>query len=249
MSEKRLDRLSELIKQQGSMSVQELMDYFQVSDMTIRRDLQKLEQTGKFQRFHGGIRFVDETHLDKREACQQEEKMRIARYCLTQLQPRDTIILDSGTTTIQIATAIAESDIRDITVITNSLAAAHRLRNAEHISLIVSGGELRHSSQSFVGSTCRSFFENIYVNKAFIATGGITEKGFSTANFAEAEIKLCMAKASARTYFVADSTKFGQRSLNFFAPLEAADVLVTDDGVPEEWDALCAQHQIELVKV
>ncbi|WP_372633112.1 DeoR/GlpR family DNA-binding transcription regulator [Cohnella sp.] len=249
MSDKRLGKLAELIKQRGNLSVQELMDYFNVSDMTIRRDLQKLENSGKFQRFHGGIRFLDETPLDKREHCQLDEKKRIAHYCLSLIQPRDTIILDSGTTTSQIAAALADSDIRDVTVITNSLTAAHLLRNQEHVSLVISGGELRHISQSFVGSTARTFFENVYVNKAFIATGGITEKGFSTSTFAEAEIKQCMANSSSSTYIVTDSSKFGSRSLNFFAPLEAANAIVTDTGVPDEWVALCKQHQIEVCSV
>lgn len=249
MADKRLEKASELIKQKGSLSVQELMDYFQVSDMTVRRDLQKLEQTGKFQRFHGGIRYIDEPPLDQREAHQFTEKQRIAQYCLTLIQPRDTIILDSGTTIYQLASALADSQIRDITVITNSLTAAYRLRHVEGITLIMCGGELRRSSQSFVGSTARDFFENIYVNKAFIATGGITEKGFSTANFAEAEIKLCMAKASESTFIVADSSKFGHRSLNLFAPLTSADRIITDTNAPDEWQDILTKHGVELVKV
>jgi Transcriptional regulators of sugar metabolism len=246
---KRLEKASELIKQRGTVSVQELMDYFQVSDMTIRRDLQKLEASGKFERYHGGIRILDETPLDKRETVQLDEKKRIAQYCLNLLQPKDTIILDSGTTTYQIAIAIAEAQIRDITVITNSLTAAYRLREQEMVSVVMCGGELRHSSQSFVGSIARDFFENIYVNKAFIATGGITEKGFSTTSFAEAEIKQIMGKSSAETYVVADSTKFGNRSLNFFAPLSQANQVITDSGVSDEWSDLLRQHGTELVTV
>ncbi len=249
LTEKRLEKASEFIQQRGTVSVQELMDYFHVSDMTIRRDLQKLEASGKFQRFHGGIRFLDETPLDKRETVQLNEKKQIAQYCLNLLQPKDTIILDSGTTTYQIAIAIAEAQIPEITVITNSLAAAYRLRERENITLFMCGGELRHISQSFVGSVARGFFENIYVNKAFIATGGITEKGFTTSVFAEAEIKQIMGKASAETYIVADSNKFGKRSLNFFAPLSQAKQIITDSGVSDEWYDILRQHGTELVKV
>lgn len=248
-TEKRLIKEADLIKQRGSVSVQELMDYFQVSDMTIRRDLQKLEASGKFQRFHGGIRILDETPLEQRDGVQLEEKKRIAQYCLKLLRPKDTIILDSGTTTYQIALAIAEAKIPNITVITNSLRAAYCLREMENITLVMSGGELRHSSQSFVGSVSRDFFENIFVNKAFIATGGITEKGFSTTSFAEAEIKQMMGKASAETYIVADSSKFGERSLNFFAPLHHANQIITDSGVSDEWCYMMKQHGIDIVKV
>lgn len=249
LTEKRLEKASELIRTRGSLSVQELMEYFQVSDMTIRRDLQKLEASGKFQRFHGGIRILDETPLDERETVQLIEKQKIAQYCLNMLQPKDTIILDSGTTTYQIAIAIAESQIPNITVITNSLNAAYRLREQENVTLVMCGGELRHSSQSFVGSKARDFFENIYVNKAFIATGGITEKGFSTTSFAEAEIKQIMAEVSAETYIVADSTKFGNRSLNFFAPLSEANRIITDSGVDNEWFDILKQNGTELIRV
>jgi DeoR/GlpR family transcriptional regulator of sugar metabolism len=249
LSEKRLEKVSELVKQKGSLTVQELMEYFQVSDMTIRRDLQKLEQNGKFQRFHGGIRYLEEPPLNQREAYKITEKLRLAKYCLTLIQPGDTIILDSGTTVYQVAAALAESNIRDITVITNSLANAYRLRHIEGITLIMCGGELRQSSQSFIGSKARDFFENIYVNKAFIGTGGITEKGFSTANFAEAEIKQCMINVSENTFVVADSTKFGHRSLNLFAPLQSADRIITDTDVSEEWEEFVKKNNVELVKV
>lgn len=249
MSERRLKQASELIKSKRSLSVQDLMDHFKVSDMTIRRDLLKLEQTGEFRRFHGGVRHVTEAPLDVREGHHGSEKRRIAEYCLSLIQPLDTIILDSSTTTNQIAAALADSEIRDITVITNSLSAAHLLRNMEHITIMMCGGEMRKTSQSFIGSTARSFFENIYVNKAFISTGGITLKGFTTSNYAEAEIKHCMAEASEMTYILADSSKFDQRSLHLFAPLESADMIVTDTNITEEWAQTIEKCGIELVKV
>lgn len=248
-SEHRLQLASEMIKQKGSLSVQELMDYFQVSDMTVRRDLQKLEKTGEFRRFHGGIRYLDEPPIPMRETYRGAEKQRIADYCLSLIQPNDTIILDSGTTTYQIAVSLAKSDIQNVTVVTNSLNAAHELSHVEHIHLMMCGGELRKNSQSFVGKSSRDFFSHIYVNKAFIATGGITLKGYTTASFAEAEIKNSMTQACEKTYIVADSSKFGHHSLHLFAPLESADAIVSDCNVDQEWSQLIEKSGIELIKV
>jgi DeoR family fructose operon transcriptional repressor len=249
MSERRLKLASELIKKKKSLSVQDLMEHFEVSDMTIRRDLLKLEKTGEFRRFHGGVRYLNETPLDMRESHHGLEKRRIADYCLTLIQPFDTIILDSSTTTYQIAAAMADSQIRDITVITNSLNAAYQLRNMEHITLMMCGGEMRKTSKSFIGSISREFFKNINVNKAFISTGGITLKGFTTHNYAEAEIKHCMTQASEMTYILADSSKFDQRSLHLFAPLESANRIVTDNNLSDEWVQKIEKCGIELIKV
>lgn len=248
-STNRLKEASELIKQKGFVSVQELMDYFKVSDMTIRRDLQKLEESKEFQRFHGGIRYLDELPIDKRMKKHALEKKSIATYCLSLINSGDTIILDSGTTTYQIAGLLAKSDIKNITVLTNSLNIAFRLRNADGVALLLSGGELRRSSQSFVGNLTRNFFENMFVDKAFISTGGIVNKGFSTTSMAEAEIKRLIHSCSQSYYIVTDSTKFGNQSLNLFGTLSFADKIITDNKVPKEWEDILLNEGVKLVKV
>jgi DeoR/GlpR family transcriptional regulator of sugar metabolism len=248
VTEARIGQLIKMVKDKGSMTVQELVDYFHVSDMTIRRDLQKLEQTGDFIRFHGGIRYID-APVEMREGFQVSEKQRIAKYCLSLIEPHDTILLDSGTTAYQIAEALAESQIRDVTVITNSLNSAYRLKDVDHIHLLLVGGELRRSSQAFVGTKSRDFFENLYVNKAFISPGGITAKGYTTTAFSDAEVKQCMIQASEITYIIGDSSKFGIRLLNQFAPLETANMIITDSNISEEWIQTIEKAGVRLVMV
>jgi DeoR family transcriptional regulator, fructose operon transcriptional repressor len=248
-TETRLKKLSELIMKRGSLSVQDLVNEFQVSDMTIRRDLQKLEQSGMFERFYGGIRHVMDEPPVQRETQSIDEKKRIAEYCLTRISSNDTIILDSGTTSHYIATGLAESLLENVTVITNSLTTAYALRYAQNISLFMAGGEFRQNCQAFLGSGAKSFFEGLYVNKAFIATSGVTESGFSVFHFSDAEIKQTMLKCSKETYLIADSSKFGKRSMNLFAPLDSVDMIVTDTSLSDDWVKVVENKGIKLIKV
>ncbi|MHB1629859.1 MAG: DeoR/GlpR family DNA-binding transcription regulator, partial [Bacilli bacterium] len=126
----RLQRMSEWIQARRNVSVQELIEHFQVSDMTIRRDLQKLEEHNLgFKRIHGGVIWTEvDIPIMLRENDHTAEKQRIAAYCQSIIQQGDTIILDSGTTTYEIAATLAESNMRNITVITYALNVAHRLR-------------------------------------------------------------------------------------------------------------------------
>ncbi len=245
----RLKKLSELIMKRGSLSVQDLVDEFQVSDMTIRRDLQKLEQSGMFERFHGGIRHVKEESPVQRESQSIDEKKKIAQYCLTLISSNDTIFLDAGTTAHYIASGLAESLLENVTVITNSLTTAYPLRYAQHISLFMAGGEFRQNSQAFLGSRTKSFLESLYVNKAFIVTSGVTESGFSVFHFSDAEIKDTMIKSSKETYMIADASKFGKRSMNLYAPLESVDMIITDNRLSDYWVSVVEKHAVKLIKV
>ncbi|WP_139891598.1 DeoR/GlpR family DNA-binding transcription regulator [Bacillus sp. D386] len=248
-AETRLKKLSEFIIKRGSLSVQELVEEFQVSDMTIRRDLQKLEQRGLFERYHGGIRHVREESPVQRETQYVEEKKSIARYCLTLISSNDTIFLDSGTTANYIAVALAESALENVTVITNSLTTAYPLRYAQNISLFMAGGEFRQNSQAFLGNGAKSFLESLYVNKAFIGTSGVVENGYSVFHFSDAEIKQTMIKSSKETYILADTSKFGKRSMNLFAPIESVDMIITDSSLSDYWVTVVENKDVKLIKV
>ncbi|MHB1685537.1 MAG: DeoR/GlpR family DNA-binding transcription regulator [Bacilli bacterium] len=248
----RLQRMSEWIQARRNVSVQELIERYQVSDMTIRRDLQKLEENNLgFKRIHGGV-IWNETDIPfiLRENDHTVEKQQIAAYCQSIIQSGDTIILDSGTTTYEIAVALAEANMRDITVITYALNVAHRLRNVDHISLLMPGGEFRRGTQSFVGSTAMRFFETIYAAKVFVSTSGVTsEAGFTNANFAEVEIKQALSRASESVYYVTDSSKFGQRSPYIFAPLASGTKIITDQNLDDDWTCKLEALHADLVKV
>ncbi|QHA93664.1 DeoR/GlpR family DNA-binding transcription regulator [Bacillus sp. N1-1] len=248
-TEARQKKITELIIKRGSLSVQDLVDEFQVSDMTIRRDLNKLEQSGIFERYHGGIRYVKDESPVLREAKYRDEKKKIATHCLDLISSNDTIFLDSGTTANYIATGLAESLLENVTVLTNSLTTSYPLRYAKNISLFMAGGEFLQNCQAFFGSEARSFFDSLYVNKAFIGTSGVTEEGFSVFHFSDAEIKQTMIKSSKVSYLIADASKFGKRSMNLYAPLESVDRIVTDDSLSDYWVSLVQNKGVKMTRV
>lgn len=230
----RLKQLSNLIKTNKSVSVKELTDYFGVSDMTIRRDLNKLEGNGIFSRFHGGVKYVGEDPLEDRESYKIDEKKKLAKYCVSTIEPNDTIILDAGSTTHQIALSIVGSSLSNITVITNSLKIASTLQKKSGVSLILCGGELRTESGALIGGVARRFFKQIFTNKAFVSAGGITEAGFSTLSFSEGDIKRTIIQGSESSYIVADSSKLGHQSLNTFASINAVTGIITSEDMSSE---------------
>lgn len=250
-SETRLKQLSELIMKKGSLSVQDLADRFQVSDMTIRRDLKKLEDSGLFQRYHGGIRYVREELPIQRESQHIDEKKKIAEHCFKLISSNDSIFLDSGTTANYLAAALAESTLENVTVITNSLTTAYTLRYSRNITLFMAGGEFRINSQAFLGSKSKSFLEGLYVNKAFIGASGVVADGFSTFHFSDAETKQLMIKSSELTCIMVDSSKFGIRSMNLFAPIDSVNMVVTDDHLSnlDQWIPLFEDHGVQFIRV
>lgn len=234
----RLRSMSEWIRERRMVTVQELTERFDVSDMTVRRDLEKLERSGAgFQRVHGGVVWQEvDVPIDRRESEHTAEKRRIAERCLELVRPGETIILDSGTTTFEIAAALAEHPEMRLTVITAALNVAYRLRTSHHVTLVMPGGEFRTGTQSLVGSVTRTFFETLYADQAFVSTTGIhLEAGFTNANFAEVEIKQHISRACHRLTYVSDSSKFGQRSPYVFAQFTDGARIVTDRGVGPEW--------------
>ncbi|QGH36235.1 DeoR family transcriptional regulator [Gracilibacillus salitolerans] len=249
VNDNRQKKIMELIMKKGNLSVQDLADEFQVSDMTIRRELQKLDQNKMFERYHGGVRYVKEVSPEQRETEYTDEKKQIANYCLSLISSKDTIFLDSGTTAHYIAKGLADSLLENVTVITHSLTTAYSLRNANNVSLFMAGGEFRQNSQGFFGSNTKSFLENLYVNKAFIGTSGIIERGYSVFQFADAEIKQTMIDSSEETYIIGDSSKFGKRSMNLFAPLENVDMIVTDHSLSDYWVSFIENKEVNLTRV
>lgn len=247
--ESRLKKMSELIKRKGSLSIQELIDHFQVSDMTIRRDLTKLEETKLFERFHGGVKYIDDVSLDEKLMKRKDQKQRIADYCVSLIRDHDTVVLDASSTTSVIAETIAESDLQKVTLLTNSLKIAYRVRHADNIDLIMCGGEFKKSSQSFVGSNALKFFDSMYCKYAFISAQGISEEAFTTHSTEAADIKDRVIANSENIYIVADSSKFGKRKLNKFAELEKADYIITDTDIAEDWSTIIERKNIKLIKV
>jgi DeoR/GlpR family transcriptional regulator of sugar metabolism len=250
LAQERRQRMFEDIESSGIASVRDLAQRFEVSTITIMRDLQELEQEGLIRRVHGGAISVRGASYEPpflaRELQLSPEKQRIALQAVAMISDGDSLILDVGTTTLEIARALKGK--RNLTVIVTSLRAALELASQPAIQVIVVGGKLRASELSLVGHLAEQTLRTFQVDKAFIGIGGITmEHGLTEFNFDEAGTKRVMLERARQRIVVADHTKFGKVMLNTVASLTVVDKIITDSKVDGEMVTRLRQMGVEVV--
>lgn len=246
----RRDKILELLKEDGSAKVADLARIFKVTEVTIRQDLDKLEKEGLIVKEHGGaylknvedqvrnFTLIHQENLDK--------KAIIAAKCLEYIESGDTIILDSGSTTTEIAKQL--KGLKNLTVITNALNIALMLGAEPGIEVIVTGGEFKPPTLSLTGQKAADFFKGLNVQKLFLATAGISLKsGLTYPSISDLVVKKAMIDAAEITYLVADSTKIGKSALASLGALSLIDFIITDPGIMEKHKALFREHEIELI--
>lgn len=226
----------DLLNSNGQVSVTELSRIFKVSEVTIRNDLAQLEKKGLLIKTRGGgiktQRVSIDQHLNEKAKICSKEKQAIGKKAASLINDGDTIIIDSGTTTLEVAKNL--KDIKNLTVVTNALNIASQLIN-EQIRLILLGGLLRNESLSLIGPIPESSIKNFYCDKLFVGVDGIDSKsGIFTPNPEEAELNRLMIEASKEVIVVADSTKFKRKSFAFIAPMSKVDFIITDSKIPED---------------
>jgi len=246
----RRDKILELLQEDGSAKVLDLARLFKVTEVTIRQDLEKLDKDGLIIREHGGaylknikdqVQTFSLTHqenLDKKEL--------IARKCLEFIDSGDTIILDSGSTTTEIAKQLKGK--KDLTIITNALNIALMLGAEPGIEVIVTGGEFKPPTLSLTGQKAADFFKGLHVQKLFLATAGISLKaGLTYPSISDIAVKKAMIDAAEITYLVADSTKIGKTSLASLGALSNIDCIITDKGIQSKDRKILKDNDIELI--
>src|SRR6056297_636435 len=229
-AEERLEAIENEVLRKGKVKVNDLAKKFNVSKATIRRDLTELETIGILKRTHGGA--VPQSHtktelsyLEKEDQL-LNEKEQIGKYAAVFIKAGDTIALDSGTTTIQIAKSI---DVEDITIITNSIKIANLLSKKKNIEVILTGGLLRQNTLALVGPLAEESVNHFNIDKAFLGANGITpDGGFTTPNIVEANIKKTFIKNSERVFFVCDHSKLYKKSFAKIAQMSEVDGLIID---------------------
>lgn len=231
-AEERRREIAALLQERRRVLVAELAERFGVSEATIRRDLAILEQMGLLQRTHGGAILTEpmgwELRLEERETLHLEEKVRIGQKAAELIRDGDIILLDAGTTTIQVAKAIKGR--RQVTVVTNALNIATELFGSPGIEVIFIGGTLRPPTAAAIGPFAEEVLSRLNVDKVFLATNGISlERGLTTPHPGEARTKQAMAAAGREVIVVADHSKFGKVYFAQIVPLHAIDALITDD--------------------
>jgi DeoR family fructose operon transcriptional repressor len=239
-SSERKQKIITLLEETPAVKVNELSQLFQVSEVTIRRDLQDLEEAGLLKRTHGGAVNIEtasyEPTLLEKEEEQLEEKKAIARAAINLITNGSTIIFDAGSTTLQLARLLKTTRIQNLTVVTNAINVAWELAYVEGIELILTGGHVRHNTLSSVGPVAEKTLENMYVDKVFLATNGIDiERGLTTPNVYEAQVKQKMIKSGREVIVLTDHSKFGRVSLGSICSLSHVDCVITDSKTPEAY--------------
>ncbi len=228
--------IMERVTSEGYVEAQNLAESLGVNPSTIRRDLDSLAKTGRIQRTHGGARLVADGAGDvpyERKANERvHEKRMIARIAASMVRDGDTVILDSGSTTYEIAVALR---MRPITVITNDLRIAHFVATGSDSRLLVTGGELLGAVFTLVGDRALSFFHDLSADWTFLGADAVDASiGITNTNTLEVSIKRAMLAAGARSLVVADSSKFGRRALARVAAIDEVEGLITDDQIALE---------------
>ncbi|HEX5023919.1 MAG TPA: transcriptional repressor AgaR [Agriterribacter sp.] len=221
----------------GQVDVISLSKALKVSEVTIRNDLKRLEQKNALIRARGGAIKIDRVGIDfalsDKNKQNYEQKRRIGKAASELVEEGDTIILDSGTTTMEITKNL--SSVAELTVITNALNIASQLAEHPKANVIIPGGFLRKNSLSLIGATAEESFKNYFCDKLFLAVDGFSAAyGLSTPNVEEAHLNRVMMSISKQVIVVADSSKFHKRSFAFIAPVSEIDILITDSGIPAD---------------
>jgi DeoR/GlpR family transcriptional regulator of sugar metabolism len=247
----RRQEILNLIREDGHAKVQKLSKIFKVSDVTIRQDLEVLEEMGFVLREHGGARLKDVgsfavTGTLLNESKMKEEKKEIALKALALIQEGDSIILDSGTTTTELAKLM--TGFKELNVITNALNIAMILGGNPGINLMVSGGEFKAPTLSLTGDMAAASFKGIHVDKCFLATAGISpDMQLTYPSLSDLVVKSAMIRAAGKVYLLADSSKIGISSFASLGRLSLIDTLITDSKIKAEQIETIRELKVEIL--
>lgn len=249
-AKERLQFISNEIETHGRCSVAELSVSCQVTEETIRRDLDRLESQGFITRTHGGAVWNTEPqkegiHFYRRQAMNVGAKRKIAQQTGEILSELRTVMADSSSTVLMALKTLPETSA--LTVVTNSSEIFHEIQTA-NFQLISTGGVFNSRSQSFQGEICKETISRFYCDAALISCKGIDlEQGVLDSYESEADIKRAMLRRSDRVILLADHTKFGKKAFLKLIDLQQLDCIITDVRPREEWITFCRENGIRLI--
>lgn len=237
----RQNKIVEMVMDQGEIKIQEICSRFGISDMTARRDLNELDRRGLLRRVHGGavanLGRSYEPSFQTRSTKHKKEKEAIGKKAAEIIYDGDSIALDVGTTTLEIARNLGKK--RNLTVITNCMQISNVLVQTLSLEtearLILTGGIVRPRELSMVGSIPEDVYQEYHVDKVFLGIGGISiENGLTEFNMEDARVKQVLLKSARSKIVVADSSKFGVTTFKKVSPIDAVEHIITDSGVSKE---------------
>jgi DeoR/GlpR family transcriptional regulator of sugar metabolism len=233
--EERRRKVLEIVKGRGFVALTDLKSALQASDSTLRRDLEYWDQQGALKRTHGGAMFTGEQlvmpALDERTSTATAEKEQIAREAASRIRDGEAILLDGGTTTLEVAKLLVG---RSLQVVTNSLPIANLFASSREADLVLLGGYAYPRTGVMLGPLTVRMMEDIHVHQAILSVGGITAKGLFNSNLLLVETERQMMRCADEVVVVADHTKIGRQALAFLCDLSAIDTLIVDAAITEE---------------
>ncbi len=241
--DERRSKILRITEELGFVSLQRLVTDVGASESTIRRDLEFLDTAGLIQRTRGGASFVGDSlsDFDARRSKASIEKQQIAKRTAELISAGETVLLDGGTTTLEVARHLTGKSLQ---VLTNSLPIASLLMNRPEIELIFIGGYVYPKTGVALGEQSVEALKKMHATRLVMSTGGITAEGLFNSNALLVETERQMIRAADRVTLVADSSKFGQRALSMLCALSEVDDLVTDGGMSAEWKSVMEQAGI-----
>lgn len=250
----RRSAILQLLKQNSNIAVTELSRKFGVSEVTIRKDLNLLKERNLLVRTRGGA-ILHETRKDDNDTSIRfkklanfREKKAIGRAAANLIKEGDTIIIDSGTTALQVACNLHK--FRNLTIITNALNVAQEVLAYKRFNVILLGGNIRNASESVVGALAESNLKMFYCDKLFMGVDSFSvENGLSTPNVEEANINQLMISRSKEVIAVFDSSKVNKRALAFIATIDKIDKIVTDDGMDKATRSHLKAMDVDVITV
>jgi DeoR family fructose operon transcriptional repressor len=246
--EERRQRVLDLVSERGFIALTDLAQNIDVSESTLRRDLDYWHKQGLLRRTHGGAIFIGDAAtlpaLEERSARQLEEKRAIARVAAARIRDGDTILLDGGTTTLEVARLLVG---RSLQIVTNSLPIANLFAASRETDLVILGGYVYPKTGVALGPLTVRMMEDIHVHQLIMSVGGITNKGLFNSNLLLVETERQMMRCADEVVVVADHTKIGRQALAFLCNLTDIDTLIVDNQLNAEQRELLRQNDVRLL--
>ncbi len=242
-------KILDYINEEKKATVSEISDLIDVSKVTVRKYLSELESKGLLIRTHGGVLSADsdlnnEIPYSSKKDLNRTEKQIIGKVASEWINEGDVVILDSGSTTFEIAQSI--KDIK-VTIITNDVKIAFELASKPNINLIITGGAVQKNLFTIVSFHTENFLKEIHVNKAFLGADGIDlEDGITNRTMEEVAIKQAMMKAADQVILVADHSKLGKRTFSNVCKIEQIDIMIMD-SMDEEYQKAFREKGVNVV--